>query len=1300
LEEEAGRSFDLGRGPLLRVELLRLEEEEHVLVCNMHHIISDGWSRGVLLEELTALYNAFRRGEPSPLAELEVQYADFAVWQREWLVGETLERQLAYWREQLRGVTALELPGEKTRPAVQSFRGAMLPFALPTELGKQLRLLSRREGVTLFMLLLAAFKLMLYRYTGQTDVVVGTPVANRDRLEIEPLIGFFINTLALRTQIDPESSFRELLRGVRATTLAAYAHQDVPFEKLVEALQPERDMSRQPLFQVMFTLENAPAQRLTVDGLSLRGEAVAGVTSKFDLTLTMEETEQGGLAAALEYSTDLFTAEAIARMAENFAVLLEGIAAEPEQKLSRLPLLSAVQEHQLLFDWNATEAAYPRHKCAHHLIEEQAERTPEAVAVRCGGRQITYAELNSRAAQLASHLQSLGVGPEVRVGLLAGRSVEMFVGMLAILKAGGAYLPLDPQYPQERLSYMLADAGVSVLLTQKGLAQTLPAHSARVVSLDEDWDETQRDATDKPSAPPGPDNLAYMIYTSGSTGRPKGVLISHRNLVHSTTARFCYYQQKVRGFLLLSSFAFDSSVAGIFWTLCQGGTLLLPQQEYQQDLSNLIRLIAADKPSHMLGLPALYALLMEQAKPEQLASLETVIVAGEACPGELIELHQSVLPQATLFNEYGPTEGTVWSSVYQCRSQAPTTQVPIGRPISNMQAYILDADLQLVPVGSPGQLHIGGAGLARGYHNHPDLTGEKFIPHPFSQQPGARLYRTGDLARYLPDGNLQFLGRIDQQLKIRGYRIEPGEIETVLQQHESLKEVAVVAQAQGGGDQRLVAYLVPQPHNTPEPDLLRRFLKERLPDYMHPSGFILLDGLPLMPNGKLDRRALAELEQPGAELRATFVAPRSATECALAQIWEDLLGVSRIGIEEDFFAIGGHSLLAVRLMARVEQQFGVELPLSTLFRGATIAALARRISESSATVETTGPTATPVTGGMIHPASEGGRGSAETEVAGRSPLVAIQPEGTRPPFFCVHAIGGEVLSFYHLARYLGSAQPFYGLQAARLHEMGNEEASISGSAAEYLAAIRVVQPEGPYLLGGYSYGAIVAYEMALQLEAVGEEAALLAVLDTSAPRVLQGIESDEVGLLVGLAWSTARQAEKYLLLSEELMREMNSEQRLRHFVEQMGAAGLAPADVEIRLLRNFLAGHRARQQAVRQYQPRATYGGVITLFRCAEADSVMQKEMERAGIEVTDGVKGWSEYSERMVEVYEVAGHHNRMCEEPYVGDLAEKLGNSLHLAGSEIVARTSRRRDAPDRAQRGHEAERTRKEMREQREG
>jgi amino acid adenylation domain-containing protein len=809
----------------------------------------------------------------------------------------------------------------------------------------------------------------------------------------------------------------------------------------------------------------------------------------------------------------------------------------------------------------------------------------------------------------------------------------MPVGLLAILKAGGAYVPIDPKYPRERVSHMLSDARVAVLLTQERLVSALPEHEAVVVLLDAEWDAVEVGPSVEPAAPLRPENLAYVIYTSGSTGKPKGVPVSHRNLVHSTAARFTYYPDAVRGFLLLSSYAFDSSVAGIFWTLCQGGRLVVPRQEHQQDPAYLFGLIREHTPSHLLCLPSLYALLLELGRPEELGALEAVIVAGEACLARLVEQHHELLPSAALYNEYGPTEGSVWSTVYLCLPREAGAPVPIGRPIPRVQVYILDARLRPVPVGVPGQLYVGGEGLARGYLNHPALTAEKFIPHPFSEEAGARLYRTGDLSRYLPDGNIEFLGRVDQQVKIRGYRIELEEIDAVLTEHPGIREAAAVASEEQGGDRRLLAYIVREPGVEVEVGDVRAYLKDRLPDYMHPSAYVLLDELPLTPNGKLDRRALPSAGQARSQLLSDFVAPRTATEFAVAQIWEDLLGHSPVGVHDNFFDVGGHSLLAVRLMARLQQQFGQDIPLAALFRGATVAHLAELIGRN-------------------------------TPPPPRSPLVPIQPNGSNRPFFCVHAIGGEVLSFYHLARQLGDDQPFYGLQAPRLHEMGNEPETIAGSAAEYLRAVREVQPEGPYLLGGYSYGAVVAYEMAQQLEEAGERVALVAVLDTSAPSIMQQMpEDDQVELLQGLAWSTARQYEKYLTLSADELRRRNPEERLQYFIAQMQEAGLAPGEIEIRMLRSFLAGHRSRQHAAREYRPRGTARVPITLFRCAEADAEMLEAMRRAGLPTDDRAKGWGAYTEGPVEVLEVPGHHNRMCEEPYVVGLAAAMTDSLARA-------------------------------------
>jgi surfactin family lipopeptide synthetase A len=938
---ESKQLFDLTSGPLLRATLIQLADEDYRLFMTVHHIVIDGVSiYSVFLPELAALYEAFSTGKPSPLAELPIQYADFTLWQRQWLAGEILESQLDYWKQQLRGdLPVLQLPYDRPRPAVQTFRGARQCLTLSKDLTASLKTLSQQEGVTLFMTLLAAFKTLLYRYTEQEDIVVGTVSAGRNRPEIEGLIGFFLNTLVLRTDMSGSPSFRQLLGRVREITLGAYAHEDLPFEKLIQTLQPDRNLSHNPLFQVAFVLE-PPMPSLNC-GWTMSQLDIQTDTAKLDLTLELDERPEG-IIGRFEYNTDLFEASTISRMIGNFQTLLEGIVADPDKRLWELPLLTVAQQQQLVA-LNNTKADYPLEACIHQLFEAQVERTPDAVAVVFENEQLTYRELNRRANQLAHHLQKLGVQPEMLVGICVERSLEMVVGLLGILKAGGAYLPLDPSYPQERLAFMLEDAQVSVLLTQQKLLAGLPEYKGHRFCLDTEWEVLAQESEEKPVSNVTTDNLAYTIYTSGSTGKPKGVLVTHQNLVHSTSARISYYSEPVTSFLLLSSFAFDSSIAGIFWTLCQGGILVLPPDKFQQELLQLTKFIAQHQISHLLSLPSLYSLILEQAEPQQLTCLRTVIVAGEPCSRELIERHSKLLAHTSLFNEYGPTEGTVWSSVYHCQPSGLRTQVPIGRPIANMQIYLLDKYLNPVPIGVPGEIHIGGAGIARGYLNRPELTNQKFIPNPFSDEPGQRLYKTGDLARYLSDGNIEFLGRLDHQVKIRGFRIEQGEVESTLLQHPTVRETTVIAREDIPGDKRLVAYVVPNPEQTPTIDELRRFLKQKLPDYMVPSAFVLLDALPLTPNGKVDRRALPAPDQSRPDQSVTFVAPRSPIEQQLADIWAEVLRLEQVGIHDNFFELGGHSLLATQVISRLRQAFGVELPVRTLFEAPTVADLGARL---------------------------------------------------------------------------------------------------------------------------------------------------------------------------------------------------------------------------------------------------------------------------------------------------------------------------------------------------------------------
>ncbi len=935
--QEAAKPFCLAAGPLMRITLIALPGENRLLVT-LHHIISDGWSSAILMREFVALYQAFSRGEQSPLAELPVQYADFSCWQRDWLVGDVLRQQVDYWRNKLDGAPSLlELPTDRPRPAVMSHCGTQHRFEIPAALTEQVHKLSRRYDATLFMLLLTVFKILLFRYSHQQDICVGTPIANRNRLEIEGLIGFFVNTLVLRSDLSGNPQFDALLALVRNTVLDAQNHQDLPFEQLVEALHPERNLSYSPLFQVMFVLQNQAGQALKLPDLEICAIDDDNKVSKFDLTLHIRE-DQGKLSGSFEYNTELFDPGTIARFAGHYAALLQDIVDAPQTRIYQLPLLTLEERKQILVDWNATQADFPADRCLYQLFEAQAEQLPDADALAFAGRTLSYAGLNAKANQLAHYLRCKGVGPNVLVGLCIERSLEMVIGMLGIMKAGGAYVPIDPHYPEQRIEFMLNDARIDVLLTRQALAAILPHYAKHTIFLDSDWPIIKQWPVDNPVLCNHPLDPAYIIYTSGSTGLPKGVTVSHRNAVHSTSARFGSYREAVSAYLLLSSFAFDSSVAGLFWTLGQGGCLCLPTDDQAKDPAALAEIIAQRRVSHLLALPSFYALLLKQPGIK-LQTLKTAIVAGETCSTEVVRQHYAVLPDVPLYNEYGPTEGSVWSSVYLAVKGDYDRPLSIGRPIGNARLYILDRNGNPVPVGVAGQLHIGGAGVAHGYWDRPELTAEKFIPDPF-QNDGGRLYKTGDLARYRPDGTIEFSGRIDDQVKIRGFRIELGEIEAKLIEQSGVDEAIVLVRENRPGNKQLVAYVVGSGTLTAE--LLRDNLKASLPDYMLPGAVVFLERMPLTANGKIDRKALPEPDMTEAA-KSRYVAPATETETALAAIWRELLGIERVGRHDDFFSLGGHSLLAVQLPVAVQKQFNIELPLKRFFELPTVAAQARLI---------------------------------------------------------------------------------------------------------------------------------------------------------------------------------------------------------------------------------------------------------------------------------------------------------------------------------------------------------------------
>ncbi|BAY09129.1 non-ribosomal peptide synthetase [Calothrix sp. NIES-2098] len=938
LQQQTQRPFDFASDLMLRGCLLQVNEQEHILLLVMHHIASDGWSMNILWQELADLYLAFVSGQPNPLVELPIQYADYAVWQRQWLEGEVLETQLNYWQQQLAGAPpVLELPTDRPRPPIQTYQGAGQSFTLSGELSQALQKLSRQEGVTLFMTLLAAFQTLLYRYSRQEDILVGSAIAGRNHPEIEGLIGFFVNTLVMRTDMSGNPSFRELLRRVRQVASSAYAHQDLPFEKLVEQLQIERSLSYHPLFQVMFILQNTPNQDLQLPGLSAVPLEIDSDKAAFDLILEMFETPTG-IKGKIQYNTELFDAAAIARTIEHLQTLLAGIVAHPEQNIATLPLLTASEQHQLLRQWNDTQVDYPQ-QCIHLLIEQQVERTPDAVAVVFHHQQLTYQELNQRANQLAHHLQNLGVGPEVLVGICVERSLEMVVGMLAVLKAGAAYVPLDPAYPQERLAFMMSDAQVQVLLTQEQLLTILPKHQATVICLDTGWKEISQYPQSQPVSNVQLSNLAYIIYTSGSTGKPKGVLVTHKGLCTLALAQIKKFSvQPSSRILQFASFSFDASIADVLMALCAGARLCLAKKEALLPGADLMQTINEYQISHVALPPSALAAMSNQS----LKSLQAIIVAGEACKTELAAEWSS---RVRFFNAYGPTESTV------CATMAEYTdanqKLTIGRPIANSQIYILDTHLQPVPIGVAGEVHIGGIGLARGYLNRPELTKEKFIPNPFSKKIGSRLYKTGDLARYLPDGNIEFLGRIDDQVKIRGFRIELGEIEATLAQHPLVQQAVVTVREDIPGDKRLVAYIVAQSQPAPTTSEWRSFLKQSLPDYTIPNAFVVLETLPLTPNGKVNRRALPEPDTESVNLATDYVAPSTPTQEAIAAIWKQVLGVEKIGINDNFFDLGGHSLLATQAISYIRQAFQLEIALQSLFAQPTIAQLAQFIDQQA-----------------------------------------------------------------------------------------------------------------------------------------------------------------------------------------------------------------------------------------------------------------------------------------------------------------------------------------------------------------
>ncbi len=933
---EGTRPFDLSSDLLLRATLLRLQEGEAILVLMTHHIASDGWSKGVLFQELAGFYNSTLKGKAAAISELPIQYADFAAWQRESVKGKLLRNQLSYWKKRLEGAPALlELPTDHPRPAVQGFTGATESCFFPGELVSKIRTLSQQASATTFMTLLAAFQVLLARYSRQEEIVVGTPIAGRTRPELEPLIGDFVNMLAIRTDVTGNPSFREFLRRVKEVALQAYDNQELPFEKLVEEIEHGRDMSRAPVFQSIFILETAPPPPPAMQGLELEVMEFDPPTAKNDLILILAD-EARGLKAKLEYRTDLFTKATADRFLRHYETLLQSIVADPDQPIGRLAILPEDEREQVINTWNRTQSSAPLDRCIHQLFEDQCARTPDAIAVRFRDANLSYRELNRRANQLAHYLRKMGVRSDARVGLCIHRSQEIVVALLAIMKAGGAYVPLDPAYPRERLEFMLQDAGANVLVTQEDLLGSMASSKAQVVCMDRDWPQIADEGEENLQTEVSPSNLCYVIFTSGSTGRPKGVQLEHRNVVNFlNSVRRLFRLGESDIYLGVASMSFDASVLDFYLPLTVGATFAISDSDLPKDASTLAELMTHAGITAMHATPSTWRSLIDAGWGGN-KNLK-ILSGGEALSWDLAK---ALLPRgAELWNLYGPTETAVYSAIH-CISESDGA-VLVGHPVDNTQIYVLDSYLQPVPIGVPGEICIAGAGVARGYLNRPELTAEKFVANPFCG--GEGMYRTGDLGRVRAGGVIECLGRSDHQVKLRGFRIELGEIESVLTQYPGIRQAVVDVCANQSGDKRLVGYLVPE-NGIPAIAAFRRFLSSKLPEHMVPSVFVTLDALPLSPNGKLNRSALPEPDDSRPAMAAAFVPPATPVETAVAEIFSEILELREVGLHDDFFELGGHSLLATRVVSRLRDRFQIEVTPRFLFESPTVGELAVRIS--------------------------------------------------------------------------------------------------------------------------------------------------------------------------------------------------------------------------------------------------------------------------------------------------------------------------------------------------------------------
>ncbi|HET9281982.1 MAG TPA: amino acid adenylation domain-containing protein [Candidatus Angelobacter sp.] len=1218
-EEEAHLQFDLRRAPMFRAKLLCCGEESHVLLMTLHHIVSDGWSLGILVKELTACYEAFTNDQPSTLPVLRVQYADFSVWQRKWLCGRVLEQQVAYWKQHLKNTPpALELPTDRSRPPVQTTHGAQKDASLDAELAAAVKRFAREQGVTVFMTLLSSFQSLLYRYTGQDNILVGTPIAGRTRVEIEGLIGCFVNTLVMKAEFAGNLTFAGLMQQVKESTLEAYTHQDLPFEKLVDELAPQRDLSRSPLFQVMFVLQNVPASELRLGEAKLRRIELGTKRANFDLELVYSEDDVDGIQGYLEYNTDLFDLSTIDRLLGHYRQLLQSLLAEPGKPITALPLLTGTERRQLLYSWNDSFQKLPENVCFHQVFEQLTKQTPEAVAASCGETCITYHELNARANGLASWLRKKGVNPEAIIALLMDRSIDFLVCMLAVFKAGGVYLPLDPKHPVQRQLQLLRQSCATHVISA--------ADMTRELETSQEWNEALRpaffhiedlgllpDSDIAPDAVSDPAHAAYVIYTSGSTGTPKGAVIEHLGMLNHLYAKvkdLCLQASDV--IAQTASQCFDISVWQFLAPLVVGARVAVFPDSIVADPKELFDYAILLRVTILEIVPSLLRAALEEIESGRMpaprfSTLRWLLLTGEALPSELVRRWLQHFPDIPIMNAYGPTECSDDVAHYGIHAGASfeCAQAPIGVPIINTQLFVLDEQMEPVPVGVPGELYVGGIGVGRGYLHDPMRTAQAFVPDDFSARDGARLYRTGDLVRRLPSGEILYLHRTDHQIKMRGFRIELGEIEAALERHPDVLQAAVVMHQDQRQSQRLVAYLVTRKEVTA--GALRDALLQGLPEYMVPSNFVALPALPLTANGKLDRKALL----PPPETKHAVIGPRNLIEARLAEIWKQVLAISSVGVDENFFQIGGHSLIAVRMMAMIRNHFQRSLPLASLFQNPTIASLARMLAQKEAQ---------------------------EDRI-----LVVIQSQGGGTPFFCVHPVGGGVLCYAELAHELGQDRPFYGLQYPRPGSVSGPLERIEDLAVLYIREIRQVQPRGPYLLGGWSMGGLIAVEMAAQLMREGESVKPLVLFDTYPAQSGTAMGGEELPILALFAADICR----LLGRDHEILRE--------RFLQ------LAPGDQEQWLLQELknegILAHDASAQEMQQ---------MLDIFAhniSASENYSLPQHLDRIlffrAADTAAGkalVEHWETATGSTIDFHVVPGDHYTMLKHPNVAVVAEHM--------------------------------------------